>query len=132
MYQIKELTIMDFGQKNFVDLGNHVQSIIMKESLYQPYVTLKLVVEDSAALHEQMPMIGEEMIFFSWTDGPKGVSTGNPARVFRKLFYVYKVGQLKDVKPTAQTYTIHLRHQNIFNLKRRRYTEDGTRHLFQE
>jgi len=115
-YQIKELTIMDFGQKNFVDLGNHVQSIIMKESLYQPYVTLKLVVEDSAALHEQMPMIGEEMIFFSWTDGP-GVSTGNPARVFRKLFYVYKVGQLKDVKPTAQTYTIHAATPEYFQSK---------------
>ena len=116
-YQIKELTIMDFGQKNFVDLGNHVQSIIMKESLYQPYVTLKLVVEDSAALHEQMPMIGEEMIFFSWTDGP-GVSTGNPARVFRKLFYVYKVSQLKDVKPTAQTYTIHAATPEYFQSKK--------------
>ena len=51
VYQIKELTIMDFGQKNFVDLGNHVQSIIMKESLYQPYVTLKLVVEDSLLMN---------------------------------------------------------------------------------
>jgi len=104
-YEIKELVIMDFGQKNFIDLGNHVQSIIMKESLYQPYVTLNIVVEDSAALHEQMPMIGEEMIFFSWTDGP-GISSGNPARVFRKIFYVHKVTRLKDVKPTAQTYTI--------------------------
>ena len=32
-YEIKELVIMDFAQKNFIDLGNHVQSIIMKESI---------------------------------------------------------------------------------------------------
>ena len=116
-YEIKELVIMDFAQKHFIDLGNHVQSIIMKESIYQPWITLQIILEDSTALHEQMPMIGEEMIFFSWTDGP-GVSTGNPARTFRKVFYVTKVASLKDVKPTAQTYRIHATTPEYFQSKK--------------
>lgn len=104
-YQIDELVLMDFSQRNFVDLGNHTQSIIMKESIYQPYLTLEIIVNDTAALHEQLPMLGEEIIFMSWKDG-ESVTQGDPTRYFRKMFYVISLTNLKDPKPTAQTYTI--------------------------
>jgi len=114
-YEIKELVMVDFQQKNQIDLANHVQSLFMHESIYQPYLTLDIIVEDTTALHEQVPFLGEEMIFFTWVDA-EGVRDGN--RSFRKIFYVTSVTAMKDHKPTAQTYTIKACSPEYFQSKK--------------
>ena len=115
-YEIKELVMVDFSQTNQIDLAPQVQSLMMKESIYQPYIQLDIIVEDTTALHEQVPLLGEEMIFFTWCDG-EGVSK-DTNRLFRKIFYVVSITQMKDPKPTAQTYTIRAYSPEYFQSKK--------------
>ena len=87
-----------------VDITSLIVEIKLFEDLFAPFMTGAITLLDAAAVVEQLPFFGQELLALE-LEGP-----GYPAdpRAARKtLFHIYKMGNLENLSTKGRVYTLY-------------------------
>lgn len=104
-YQLKNLAIINYDRGTVLDIQQLAVELNVFESIFSPCMTASLLINDATNLIENLPIIGEELIFVEF------VTPQIPGREntdVRRLFFVDRLEQRTGYTQRAEGYLLHL------------------------
>ena len=88
-----------------INIKDLIVDIQIYENIMSPFITGELTISDSVNMLEMLPMIGEEQVFLDMENPSSSTET-----VLRKekLFMVYKLGGMENLKMKNRVYTLYI------------------------
>lgn len=96
---IQEISIFNYTAKSGIDLRNVTIEFSVYEDLFSNFMTGEITIEDSSALIETLPIIGEEFIRIKF-------KTPSSNKNVNQIFYVYKIEEKQSVNERTDIYTL--------------------------
>lgn len=100
-FNINYVTLLTSSSDTPVDITKMINYIEVFESIYSPFLTMKINITDSVSMNSILPIIGEEYLEADIV-GPDG-----DVGIRQQGFYVYKLTDRIAVSDRAMTYTLH-------------------------
>lgn len=100
-FNIKYIRILTSQSDEFVDITKMVNYVEVYESIYAPFITMKINITDALSLTHILPLVGEEFVEVDIV-GPDG-----EVGIRQQGFYIYKLSDRVAASDRTFVYTLH-------------------------
>lgn len=100
-FNINYVKLLTAHSDEFIDITKMINYVEVYESIYSPFVTLKINLTDSLSLTSLLPLMGEEFVEVDIV-GPDG-----EVGIRGEGFYVYKLSDRIAISDRGVSYTLH-------------------------
>jgi len=100
-YNLRSIFLRSFRYEEKLDITQLFASMEVYESIYSPFMTLRIDILDSAGLLDKAKIIGDEFIELDIRDAD------NATGIIGENFYIYKITDRVAISDKGSTYTLH-------------------------
>ncbi len=116
--ELESVVLVSVASKASLDITNQVAQVKIYENIFEPFVTAKVTLKDSADLVEKVPIRGEELIHIR----ARTPSFDRPRELIDYTFFVNKMSDLEHAAERSMVYVLHLISAESITAMNRRYS----------